>query len=394
MKFFGPGFRLYKERAITLFIFIGIAVLPSLRGADTSVTINPPAPSRQPPLVTSVTDAAALPIAVATTDPNICYLLGRFDTSRGDPRCSWTASTILLKFQGTALVARMEDTGLNYWEVEIDGKAVRKMALGIGSHLYEIASGLPAGPHTIRLVRVTEAEWGPTQIHGFQLNQGGALLPAEAPAHRLEVIGDSISCGNDMEGQPNDPENIGENGYLSYGEVAARRLDLDYRCVSWSGRRMWPNKTVPSVYDKTIPTEADSKWDFSQWMPEVILINLSTNDFNLKHGLTLDEAGWTAGYEKFIGQLRSHFPRAEIYCASSPMLTGDKLVSSKAYLQKVIADLNTAGDTKVQYLEFDHEDPIDGIGIRNHPNAKTHHIMGDKLAGRLAKNLGWTMTTP
>jgi hypothetical protein len=291
------------------------------------------------------------------------------------------------------LNAQIEDPGVNYWEIEIDGQPVEKMALGTGSHLYKIASALPSGPHTVRLVRATEAVYGPTQFHGFQLNQGGSLLPGTMPVHRLEIIGDSITCGAVNEALPGsrDPGNTVENGYLAYGVDAARKLDADYRCVSWGGRKMWPNKTIPSVYEMTIPTEKGSAWDLSQWVPEAILINLSTNDFS--HG-PVDEAGWTGAYEKFVGLLRSHFPNAEIYCATSPMLLDDKLAESKVYLKKVVADLNTAGDAKIQYFEFDSEDPKDGIGGAHHPNVKTDQIMGDKMAAQLTADLGWTAAGP
>jgi hypothetical protein len=349
----------------------------------------PPAPKPPPFLVSTVVDAPALPVAFAATDPKVCYI-GRFDLSKGDPRCSWTASTITLKFQGTDLNAQMEDGGASYWEVELDGQPMQKMALGTGSHLYKIASGLNPGTHTVRLVRASEASMGSTQIHGFQLNQDGSLLPGTAPAHRLEVIGDSISCGALNEGLPGhrDPANVTENGYFSYGEITARDLGLAYHCVSWSGWKMWPNKTIPSIYNLTIPTEKDTIWDFAKWNPDAILINLSTNDFNNRP--PIDEPGWTAAYEKFVTLLRSHFHGAEIYCATSPMMTGDKLALSKTWIQKVVSDLNAAGDSKVKYFEFDTEDPKDGIGGSHHPNVKTDQIMGDKLAAQLTMDLGWT----
>jgi hypothetical protein len=366
-----------------------------LWATDTSsnaAPVAPAAPMRQLPLVTTVSDAAALPVTIVATDPQVHYL-GRFDTSKGDPRCSWTASTVLLKFQGTDLNAQMEDSGTSYWEIEIDGKPVQKMALGTGSHLYQIASGLPSGPHTARLVRASEASLGPTQIHGFQLNQGGALLPVTVPDHRLEVIGDSITCGAANEGIPGkkSAQNVEENGYLSYPAFAARQLGLDYRCVSWSGRKMWPKNTVPEIYDLTIPTEKDSKWDFSQWVPDAIVINLSTNDFNRG---PVDEAAWTGAYEKFVTLLHSHFPKAEIYCTTSPMLMGDRLTVSKTYLAKVVSDLNASGDTKSHYFEFASEDPTDGVGGARHPNVKTDQIMGDMLAAQLSKDLGWASAAP
>jgi Carbohydrate esterase 2 N-terminal/GDSL-like Lipase/Acylhydrolase family len=313
----------------------------------------------------------------------------------GDPKCEWTASSVVLKFQGTDLNAQLEDPGNNYWEVEIDGKPAEKIALGTGSHLYKIASGLTAGEHLVRLVRATEAYNGATQIHGFQLNQGGALLPVSAPVHRLEVIGDSISCGDSNEGVPNvnNPSNVAENGYFSYGAIAARNLDADYACVAWSGRTLWPRNTVPELYDRILPTDAKGPtWDFSKWTPDAIVINLSTNDFG--YG-PVDQAAWDKAYENFIAVLRGHFPNAAIYCGTSVMLPADKLAASKTAINQVVHDLNSAGDPNVRYLEFASEDwKNGGVGGHGHPSVKTDQIMADKVTAQITKDLGWSAPAP
>jgi hypothetical protein len=44
------------------------------------------------------------------------------------------------------------------------------------------------------------------------------------------------------------------------------------------------------------------------------------------------------------------------------MLKDESWLFSKTYLAEIISDMNASGDAKVQYLEFDSEDPTDGIG--------------------------------
>ena len=373
-----------KPLAFTLFFCLfGMVVLPSAHAVP-----------RPPLVVTTVTDVTALPVAVAVTDPALRYV-GRFDTSKGDPGCEWTASSVVLKFQGTDLNAQMEDPGKNYWEVEIDGSPAEKIALGTGSHLYKIASGLTSGEHLVRLVRATEAYNGHTQFHGFQLSQGGVLLPAPVPMHRLEVIGDSISCGDSNEGVPNvnNPSNVAENGYFSYGAMTARNLGADYSCIAWSGRTMWPKNTVPEIYDRIFPSDANSPmWDFSKWSPDAIVINLSGNDFG--YG-PVDQAAWDKAYENFIAVLRGHFPNAAIYCGTNVMLLGDKLAASKTAISQVVHDLNNAGDKNIRYLEFESEDQKNGgVGGHGHPSVKTDHIMAHKLTAQITMDLGWTAPVP
>ncbi|MDQ3813499.1 MAG: GDSL-type esterase/lipase family protein, partial [Armatimonadota bacterium] len=339
-----------------------------------------------------VTDAAPLPVEVAPDDPNIRYV-GRFD--RGDkagPRCAWSASTVAFKFQGTAANVKIKDGNQNRWQVEIDGKPTVTLQMREGTHLYSVATDLAAGEHTVRLVKATEAFCGASQFLGFQMSEGGKLLPPPAPARRLEVIGDSISAGYGNEAASKEehftPKT--ENAYFTYGAMAARQLDADYMCIAWSGKKMWPNNTIPELYDRTLPLDAGSKWDFSQWIPDVVLINLGTNDFGKENP---DEAGWTDAYKAFIGRLRQHYPAAEIYCATSPMM-GDwgankARTTHRRYLDKIVTDLKAAGDAKVRIIEFPTQDPKNGIGADWHPNIKTHEIMAANLVQTLANDLGW-----
>ena len=337
-----------------------------------------------------VADAAALPVAILPMNPRVRYV-GRYDDADpAGPRCAWPAGSVTLKFRGTALNAALADTNNDRWQVEIDGRPAQTLQMRDGHHVYQVASGLAPGVHTVRLVKATESFFGTAQFLGFQLSRGGSLLAVPIPPHRLEVIGDSISCGyGDEAASQNErfsPKT--ENAYFSYGATAARDLNADYMCIAWSGKTMWPKNTIPELYDRTLPTDADSRWDFARWTPDVILINLATNDFA---GKTFpDQAGWTGGYSAFITRLRTHFPHAQIYCAIGPMLSGKALSTVQDYLTTMVASINAAGDTKVHLLEFATQDGRNGFGADWHPNVKTHKIMAEKLDATLQTDLGWS----
>lgn len=254
----------------------------------------------------------------------------------------------MLRFQGTALNARLKDNDADRWQVEVDGALTTTLQMRDGEHLYSVAAGLPEGAHTVRLVKATEAFVGTSQIFGFQLNAGSKLLPLPAPAHRLEVIGDSISAGygNEAAAKEEHFSSKTENADLTYGAVAARKLGADYFCEAWSGKKMWPDNTIPELYDLALPQDSTSQWDFTTWTPDVVLINLATNDFG---GKNPDEAGWTGAYEAFIKRLRGHYPHATIYCAIGPMM-GDwgankPLTALRGYLAKIVTDLQAGGTT-------------------------------------------------
>ena len=378
-----------------LALFFCLAAFITLaQGDDTTNAALKPAPPPKPiraPII--VAEATPLPVEISATDPAIRYI-ARWNYLKGDPRAQWSGTSLALQFQGTDLNAKIEDGGRDVWQVEVDGKPTMKLALGKGTHLYNLASGLPAGAHTVRLMKSTEAFCGITQIHGFQLSAGGSLAAIEPATRHLEVIGDSISCGLGDEGSPNESKDVAdwENAYNTYGAITARRFGADYACVAWSGFKMWPDRMIPDLYDDILTGDKSVKWDFSKFIPDAILINLSGNDFGW-HGPDPDEAGWTGAYEAFIARLRGHYPNAVIFCASCPMIGGAKLAASKTYLQKVVADVNAAGDKKVEYLEFASMDYKTGVGGAGHPNVLTNQIMSDKWSAQLEKDLGWTPVT-
>ena len=112
----------------------------------------------------------------------------------------------------------------------------------------------------------------------------------------MEVIGDSMSCGADNEGAPGEPGTpANSNAYFSYGAMTARNIDADYMCISWSGKTMDAEHGMPAIYERIVP-EYYSKWNYSTWIPDIVVINLSTNDLARK--MMKDEAAWIGGIRK------------------------------------------------------------------------------------------------
>lgn len=337
---------------------------------------------------------SAVATDVSPADPLVRYV-GRFDrTDAAGPRCAWSASTVAVTITGGSLSVKFKEGGKNFWQVVVNGEASSVLELQPGEHVYPVVSNLPAGRHTIELVKRTEASQGVTQLLGLQIDDNAKLLPVPARPHRIEVIGDSISCGYGNEAARKE-ENFApatENAWLAYGAVASRAVNADYVCVAWSGKKLWPNNSIIDYYDRVLPAPTEKKWDFAAWTPDVVVINLGTNDFNAK--VNPEEAGWVEAYVGFIKQIRSRYPKAPIYCALGTMLSdwpSDRKPRTTilGYFAKVTEQANAAGGPPVRLLDMGMQKPENGYGANWHPNVKTNALMGAQLADTLKKDLGW-----
>jgi lysophospholipase L1-like esterase len=335
--------------------------------------------------------AAELPVAVAANDPRLAYM-GRWDTRDGaGPRCEWSGTSVRLRFHGVAASVALKDSGNNYFQVIVDGGPTDVLRLGRGESTHALARGLPEADHTIEIFRRTEAVCGPTQVLGFRLSSGATLLDPVKRTRRIEIIGDSISCGygNEATSQNEHYEPATENAWKAYGAITARHFDADYTCIAWSGRKMWPDNTVPGIYDLVLPTDATSRCDVDKLpRPDVIVINLSTNDFAFS---IPDQAGWTGAYRDFVKRLRERCPDAFVYVASGPMMSANApaLQMLKSYLRRIVTDFHDAGDRKIAQIDFLPQNIRNGLGADWHPSAKTHQIMAQTLQDAIAGDLGW-----
>jgi lysophospholipase L1-like esterase len=349
-------------------------------------------------------------------DPNILYT-GRIDFS--DPRRpKFSAPGVYLRarFRGTGASVLLSDefqngTNRNYYDAVIDDSTVVKIAPTpvSSSDTYEIISGLANAEHTIELVKRTEASIGYGQFLGFLF--AGEILPAPArPARRMEFIGDSITCGAGDEADYNSAQ-CTEDGWgqpynnvrLAFGPVLARALRAEYHVSAVSGIGLTRNysfqydpRPMPEVYDSLYFEQTQSpKWDTARYAPDAVVIGLGTNDFSPGDSdrPTMDGNAFAAAYVEFIGALRGYYPKADIFCISSPML-GDhwpkpedkSATNQKIAIAKVVGELNGKGDAKVHKYFVN---PTVGGGCGTHPTADQQALLANQLGSFLAPIMGW-----
>ncbi len=309
------------------------------------------------------------------------------DTEPGRVRYGWPGTGLVVRFDGTAVHARLDDAA-GFHGVEIDGGLAGVLETRPGARRYTLAEGLTPGEHTVRLLRRTEGHLGITTVHEVEVE--GRPLPPPPPRPRLEVLGDSITAGYGTEG----PDArctftpATENHLGSYAALAAREVGLELSAIAWSGKGVLHNygddvvEPLPAVYERALPTEAEPRWDFRD-PARVVLINLGTNDFS-----TDDDPSrrrFVAAYVELLAMVRRAHPRARVLCTVAPLLPEAERRRVEGYIDEAIARRRAAGDEGLERIEL-HVDPI-GWGCDWHPSAATHAAMAERLVPALRRAL-------
>ncbi|MBN2069667.1 MAG: hypothetical protein JW739_08535 [Opitutales bacterium] len=342
---------------------------------------------------TTVENSASL--TISANNPHILYSGRAEGYGTEQVVVGYSGARERIKFHGTSIGAKIiDDSGENYIAVWVDGEATGKMVLNREDHFYPLAENLEEGEHTVEVMRITECQFGLTRFEGFVLNEGAKVLPW-IPEHdrKIEFIGDSITCGYGVEA--NDPnlhfDAATENFSLNYSGLTARALDADYVAICRSGIGIVRNydgpyegskDTMPDVYPYSFYLDYNQAWDFSKYTPDVVCINLGTNDFSTT-GVNVDK--YIATYTAFAGKVLGHYSEAQLVIILGPMDNGAEL---KTALNQVVANLSENNAGRVHFLELTAQGQL-GLGADYHPNLEQSRYNATELTTYLSDLMGW-----
>ena len=256
----------------------------------------------------------------------------------------------------------------------------------------------------VQIIKLSECAMSTFGIKPIKLGEGEKIEPAKAKDLKIEFIGDSITCGYGVD----DPDKehhfktSTEDVTKAYAYKTAQALDADYSMVSISGYGIIsgytdsgkkPEQTIPQYYDKlgfSYNKFADSlevaglEWNFDNYKPDIVVINLGTNDMSYaKNELT--QAEFEEGYIEFLKQVRSHNPDSYIFCTYGVM--GNTLIRNiKNVCDKYSEE---TGDNKVTFFTLPMQDENkNGIVADWHPSEATHEICAQRAVKTIKETLG------
>lgn len=226
---------------------------------------------------------------------------GRTTSERSPLTLFWTGSGIELNATGSELLLEVEtdyDQHEQWISIWINGAEVSRLMLEKGRRWITLFRGMnAANVKNVRIIKEVQAmsddEQNLLQLHAVKGD--GQLFPVQSKPYRLEFIGDSITSGEGAIGAREEEDWLPMffSASRNYTKLTADRLNAEYRVLSQSGWGVltsWdnnPNNALPRYYEQVCgllsgarneALGARQQHDFSSWQPDVVIVNLGTND--------------------------------------------------------------------------------------------------------------------
>ena len=258
---------------------------------------------------------------------------------------------------------------------------------------------------TVKIVKLSESAMSTVGLKSIDVTSVGDIKPTAQKEHLIEFVGDSITCGYGVEDEVKEHSfsTKTENVMKAYAYKTAQMLDADYSIVSYSGHGIISGYTgtgekvtsqlVPPYYTKLGFSYAsyigqnpiDVEWDFTKRQPDIIVINLGTNDDSYTLEDSTKQEEYAREYTNFLLKIRSKNENATILCTLGIM--GDRLFP---YVEKAVQDYQElTGDTNIYAMKFDVQLESDGYAADWHPTEATHEKAAKKLTAKIQEIMNW-----
>lgn len=206
---------------------------------------------------------------------------------------------------------------------------------------YPVAHSLnPDEMHEIRIVKDSEADWNRCEpwpnwlvFHGIKVDAGRAA-PAPPPPDqlRIEIVGGSTTSGycnlcvapwhaptGDSVDQRSASLDLAWTGILCNNMTAACHI------TAWSGLGVISNLGTkqgrwhtPDLFRRGVQSDPASVWDFSSWVPNVLLIDLGSNDRS-----AWDDPNFVSTFLQFVSNYTSAYgPKTKVLVGCGMTETG------------------------------------------------------------------------
>lgn len=305
----------------------------------------------------------------------------------------WPGVSFESRFRGTGFRVRF-DAPTDFLRLLVDGQ--EKMVFHHPGAVDKVFNSLRPGVRTVRLEKMTESQQGGSRFIGFFPTPGDVPLPAPARRRQIEFIGDSytVGYGNTSASRTCTREEVHDttDTQQAFGPLVARHYGADVRIIAYSGFGIVrnynggnPGLNLPALYDRPKPDDVTDKAMAAAWHPQVVVINLGTNDFSTPvhpaeawRNADALAAAYHAGYLAFLHKLLARQPQAHFILMGSDFYPD---------VEQVAAALAPADRARVTTLRFGE---LQLTGCDYHPSTEDDRTLATLIEGAIDQlRLGW-----
>jgi len=335
-------------------------------------------------------------------DNNNIKYSGRIDFSNPKkPQFIFPSSSLEIHFIGSGMeieVTNKHDYFRSFIGAVIDG-TVNKFEINMqGKTKISIFNEEKEEEHTVIIYKALDA------CHEFTINKmkilGNVKLlqTKDKPKRKIEFYGDSISAGEITEAieyvGKEDPIHEGQysNSWYSYTWMCARKLNAEIHNISQGGIALTNNAGwyqepdymgMEEMWDSLHYSPkfgAKTKWDFSLFTPDVVVIAIGQNDSHPDDYMATDyycekSIYWRKQYKEFVMKIKEKYKNAYIILTTTPMFHNEKWDQS---INDVCIDI---GNEKIKHFLYKNN----GIGTPGHLRISESEEMATELAAYIER---------
>lgn len=259
----------------------------------------------------------------------------------------------------------------------------------------------------VQVIKLSESAMSAVGIAPLKCDEAALVSPVEKKVRTIEFIGDSITCGygtDDLD-LSHAFSTQTEDVTKAYAYKTAQLLDADYSMFSCSGYGIISGYTsdpqvrgaeelIPPFYETqcfsrddfgSMGRPAEIPWDFTRYQPQVVVINLGTNDDSFCQDTEWKREEYREKYVEFLKVVRRHNPQAEIFCVLG--LMGDRLYDKVCLVREDF--MAQTGDAHIHTVHIPDQSTVGGNVIDYHPTPEAHSMAAEVVVAAIRAQMGW-----
>lgn len=326
-----------------------------------------------------------------------------------------SGSGVSFRFTGTyAEITMKADENYNRYDenmyariaVYLNGKRIIDELLDSQEKVFRINASSDCVSH-VDVIKLSECVMSLAGIINIK-SDSDLIMPADDKKHKIEFIGDSITCGYgiDDECREHTFSTKTEDFTRTYAFKTAQTLEADYSVVSYSGYGIISGYTSDSNintkqlimphYDYSgfmvhsdksdiTSTLLRAQWDFSSFVPDAVVLNIGTNDYSYCREDQKRQDDFVNNYVISLKKIRSRNPEALIVCCSGIMDSSIFCCVAKAAKKYQ----SVTGDDRICSLELPYQTTEDGLAADWHPTEKSNIRAAKVLSDFIKEKMKW-----